>query len=64
MARNVNYVTDINPNKKEWRIKVRVIRLWTMPNYINPDETNSIEMVLMVERVRNKPTQIRRAKNL
>ncbi|CAJ2642002.1 unnamed protein product [Trifolium pratense] len=38
---------SILPGREEWRIKVRVIRMWKVPGFLNPSETNSIEMVLV-----------------
>ena len=39
-------VADLVPFPKCWRIKVRVIRLWKTPSYLNPDVNASIDMVL------------------
>lgn len=55
MTLQYNFVDDITPNKETWRIKVRIIRTWRRPNFNNPNEENSIEMVLMDEKVNMFP---------
>lgn len=42
-------VCNIAPGREAWRIKVRVLRIWAVPNFINPERTNSLEMVLLDE---------------
>jgi hypothetical protein len=44
-------VADILPGKENVRIKVRVIRMWKVPAFINPCEFNSIELVLIDQKV-------------
>jgi hypothetical protein len=44
-------VAETVPNQGSVRIKVRVIRLWKIPSFLNPSEINSIEMVLIDENV-------------
>jgi hypothetical protein len=44
-------VTDILPDKENVSIKVRVIRLWKVPAFLNPCESSSLELVLIVEKV-------------
>jgi hypothetical protein len=34
-------VADLLPGNENVRIKVRVVRLWNIPAFINPSETNS-----------------------
>ncbi|XP_045810713.1 replication protein A 70 kDa DNA-binding subunit B-like [Trifolium pratense] len=41
---------DVVPGRESWRVKVRVIRVWEVPNFLNHDQTNSIEMVLIDEK--------------
>jgi hypothetical protein len=42
---------EILPGRESWRIKVRVLRMWKVPGFINPSEPNSMEMVLVDEKV-------------
>jgi hypothetical protein len=44
-------VAEIVPNQGSTRIKVRVLRLWKIPSFLNPFEISSIEMVLVDEKV-------------
>lgn len=46
-----NPVSEIATGKDGWRIKVRVIRLWSVPTFMKPDQPNSLEMVLIDEKV-------------
>lgn len=45
-----NPVSEIATAKDGWRIKVRVVRLWEVPTFMKPDQTNSLEMVLIDEK--------------
>jgi hypothetical protein len=45
-------LSEIIPGRDAWRIRVRVLRLWKVPSFLNPLETNSVEMVLVDEKVR------------
>ncbi|KAK2428415.1 DEAD-box ATP-dependent RNA helicase [Trifolium repens] len=44
-------VVDILPGKEDFRIRVRVVHLWKVPAFLNPSESSSLEMVLVVEKV-------------
>jgi hypothetical protein len=44
-------VAETVPNQGSVRIKVRVIRLWKIPSFLNPSEISSIEMVLIDDKV-------------
>jgi hypothetical protein len=44
---------SVSPGKETWRIKVRVLRLWTASSFMKPDQPNSLEMVLIDEKVSN-----------
>jgi hypothetical protein len=44
-------VADILPGKENFHIKVRVLRLWKVPAFLNPCESSSLEMVLVDEKV-------------
>ncbi|KAK2449710.1 eukaryotic translation initiation factor 4E-1 [Trifolium repens] len=48
---NFDDVAEIVPNQGSTRIKVRVLRLWKIPSFLNPSEISSIEMVLIDEKV-------------
>ncbi|KAK2449711.1 eukaryotic translation initiation factor 4E-1 [Trifolium repens] len=47
---NFDDVAEIVPNQGSTRIKVRVLRLWKIPSFLNPSEISSIEMVLIDEK--------------
>lgn len=40
-----------SPGTEAWRIKVRVARLWIVQTFMKPDQINSLEMVLIDEKV-------------
>ncbi|WJX75824.1 non-specific serine/threonine protein kinase [Trifolium repens] len=42
-------VADLLPGKENVRIKVRVVRLWNIPAFINPSETNSQRAISNIE---------------
>lgn len=46
MAIRYDYLRDITPLKEDWKIKVRVVRMWNMPGFSLNGEINSIEMVI------------------
>jgi hypothetical protein len=41
----------VSPGKESWRFKVRVLRLWSVASFMRPDQVNSLEMVLIDEKV-------------
>jgi hypothetical protein len=41
----------IYPRRKTWRIKVRVISMWTVKSVFRFNQINSLEMVLIDEKV-------------
>jgi hypothetical protein len=41
----------VTPGKDSWRFKVRVLRLWNTYSFLKPDVVNSLEMVLIDEKV-------------
>jgi hypothetical protein len=51
VCKNFDDVAEIVPNQLSTRIKVRVLRLWKIPSFLNPSEISSIEMVLIDEKV-------------
>ncbi|KAL2905027.1 Replication protein A 70 kDa DNA-binding subunit [Bienertia sinuspersici] len=50
MAQSINMINDLTPINENWRIKIRIIRLWEVPNYNNPNVVDSIELVLVDEK--------------
>jgi hypothetical protein len=51
MEKGLDCLADIVPGRETWRIKVRVLRMWEVPSFLKPDETNSLEMVLIDQKV-------------
>jgi len=51
MENSFHSVSEIATGKEGWRIKVRVLRLWEVPAFLQPDQTNFVEMVLIDEKV-------------
>ncbi|GAU30100.1 hypothetical protein TSUD_55840 [Trifolium subterraneum] len=49
-----NDIVEIDAGKKVLRIKARVIRLWKVPQFSNPSEFSSLEMVLLDEKLKTK----------
>ncbi|KAL2893522.1 Replication protein A 70 kDa DNA-binding subunit C, partial [Bienertia sinuspersici] len=50
MAQSINMINDLTPINEIWKIKVRIILLWEVPNYNNPNVVDSIELVLVDEK--------------
>ncbi|XP_024964810.1 replication protein A 70 kDa DNA-binding subunit E-like [Cynara cardunculus var. scolymus] len=46
---NITFLEDLDIQKDDFTVKVRIVRLWKQPVFKNPDEIYSIEMILMVE---------------
>ncbi|KAG4974867.1 hypothetical protein JHK84_031985 [Glycine max] len=46
MANNHNIVVEIDATRENWKICVRVVRLWLVPNFKNKKLSHSLEMVL------------------
>jgi hypothetical protein len=46
-------LSEVVAGKENIRIKVRVLCMWKVPTFMNPSETNSIELVLVDEKVRD-----------
>lgn len=51
MDKSLDLVNDIVPGRLNWRIKVRVIRMWEVPTFLKPNQANSLEMVLLDQMV-------------
>ncbi|GLU17647.1 hypothetical protein SLE2022_340060 [Rubroshorea leprosula] len=49
MANMLDFIKDLNPSKEQWRIKVRVIRLWKQKNFRQSKLGDNIEMLLLDE---------------
>jgi hypothetical protein len=48
---NFDAVADIASGKENFCIRVRVVRMWKVPAFLNPSEYASLEMVLIDEKV-------------
>jgi hypothetical protein len=46
-----NSLCNVKPGKDAWCIQARVLRLWSVPAFLNPKDNNSVEMVLIDEKV-------------
>jgi len=51
MDKSIDCLCDIVPGKESWRIKVCVLRMWEVPTFLKLDQANSVEMVLIDEKV-------------
>ncbi|KAH9612244.1 hypothetical protein KSS87_000977 [Heliosperma pusillum] len=49
-SRRFNLIRDVDNTKETWRLKVQVIRLYSVPSWLNPKETNRIEMIFCDEK--------------
>jgi hypothetical protein len=47
----IDDVADIASGRDNFCIRVRVVRLWKVPAFLNPSEYGSLEMVLIDEKV-------------
>ncbi|KAM7257273.1 hypothetical protein ACFE04_013014 [Oxalis oulophora] len=45
-----SYIADIVPGRIDWLIKVCVTRKWNVPNFFNPQEIKSLDIVLQDEK--------------
>ena len=43
MAQIYDFVREINPAKETWSIRVKVIRLWTTPDFYKPQDHYSVD---------------------
>ncbi|XP_019227248.1 PREDICTED: uncharacterized protein LOC109208572 [Nicotiana attenuata] len=50
MATHIDFIKDITISKMQWKLKVRVVRLWEVPDRFNPGTIFSIELVLQDEK--------------
>ncbi|XP_024978977.1 replication protein A 70 kDa DNA-binding subunit A-like [Cynara cardunculus var. scolymus] len=46
---NITFINNLDIQKDDFTVKVRIVRLWKQPVFKNPDEIYSIEMILMDE---------------
>ncbi|XP_070010416.1 uncharacterized protein [Nicotiana sylvestris] len=51
MATHSDFIKDITISKMQWKLKVRVVRLWEVPDRYNSDTAFSIELVLQDEKI-------------
>ncbi|XP_061348943.1 uncharacterized protein LOC133294304 [Gastrolobium bilobum] len=49
MFSKYDFLKDVNPAKEDWRIKVKVVRAWKVPNFQRRDFDDNVEMVLLDE---------------
>lgn len=47
MANNHNTIVEIDATRENWKICVRVVRLWLVPDFKNKKLSHSLEMVLV-----------------
>ncbi|KAL2520747.1 Uncharacterized protein Fot_24670 [Forsythia ovata] len=45
MAEQCHFISEVDSTKTQWRLKVRVVRVWEVPCFDNKAETNNLEMV-------------------
>ncbi|XP_061348994.1 replication protein A 70 kDa DNA-binding subunit B-like [Gastrolobium bilobum] len=50
MVSRYDFIKDLNPTKEDWRIKVKVVRSWQVPNFQRKGLGDNVEMVLLDER--------------
>ncbi|XP_057451578.1 uncharacterized protein LOC130743372 [Lotus japonicus] len=46
-ALDMDRISSISPEKEECKFNARILRLWTLPSYNNPEITSTMELVLM-----------------
>lgn len=51
MALPVTMLNDLTPGKENWKIRVRLLRVWDAPDYYKPEKPGSLEVVLIDEKV-------------
>ncbi|XP_054794577.1 uncharacterized protein LOC129300077 [Prosopis cineraria] len=51
MAATFNCIHSINQSREDWKIKVRIVRLWSIAPHAVSNEPTSLEMVLQDEAV-------------
>ncbi|XP_061372552.1 uncharacterized protein LOC133315022 [Gastrolobium bilobum] len=50
MVSRYDFIKDLNPTKEDWRIKVKVVRSWQVPNFQRKGLDDNVEMVMLDER--------------
>ncbi|MFS7989516.1 hypothetical protein Hanom_Chr11g01047861 [Helianthus anomalus] len=48
---NITYLKDLDLARRDYTVKVRVLRLWKQPMYNNLEQFYSIEMIVVDEKV-------------
>jgi hypothetical protein len=51
MEANYHFVSEISPISEYWILRVRVARIWTVPNMVAENVPNNIEIVFIDQRV-------------
>jgi len=47
MDKSIDLLSDVVLGRESWKIMVRVVRIWEVPSFLKPRETNSLQMVLI-----------------
>ncbi|XP_024995679.1 replication protein A 70 kDa DNA-binding subunit A-like [Cynara cardunculus var. scolymus] len=58
VGNNITFIDDLDIQKNDFTVKVRIVRLWKQPVFKNPDEIYSIEMILMDEHGTKKQANV------
>ncbi|KAJ9553125.1 hypothetical protein OSB04_017170, partial [Centaurea solstitialis] len=51
--KNITLIDNLDIQKNDFTVKVRIIRLWSQPLFKDPEQLYSIEMILMDEEINN-----------
>jgi len=51
MTSHIIDIDDIVAEKIDWKIRVRIVNLWKIPDFNKPKEASSIELLLLDENV-------------
>ncbi|TKY53262.1 Replication protein A 70 kDa DNA-binding subunit [Spatholobus suberectus] len=61
MVPRISFIKKIVPGTIEWRLRVRIIRLWNQTEYNNPMQIKSIELILLDEKTTRIQATIKRS---
>ncbi|TKY60913.1 Replication protein A 70 kDa DNA-binding subunit A [Spatholobus suberectus] len=61
MAPRISFIEKIVPGTLEWRLRVRIIRLWKQTEYNNPMQIKSTELKLLDEKTARIQATIKRS---
>jgi hypothetical protein len=51
MGKMIDMLAKVNPDRESWCFNVRIIRLWTVYSTTNPGHLDSLDMILIDEKV-------------